>query len=509
MNTLSTRSLTFRTFVTLSAVLVVLAVAGARPSAAARTVPPEAVSIPPAVTVTHGPTDRPRIALTFDDNYQLPQAYETLRILTSEHVPATMFVIGHYEDLGPDLTKQLAKGDFEIGDHTRSHANCPTLSWRALMIEIGAGTRTFQKATGKTTSRLFRPPGGFTDEFVARAAAAQGFRTVVLWDIDTKDWKGTSAAAIRNQVLSQAHNGAIVLLHLAGPHTAEALPGIISGLRNKGYELVTVTDLLKGDRRFIDVDPATADGKTILRMIDAGYLEPVDGDYFGSSDPVTRAQLARAMVSVGLPASTGDAGEIDYRAVAASTGLLGLASPGTYDETPINRLQLAQVLARVARTKGYGTPGGHPSAGGSVAADAEATVARLTDVPAYARADVTLAVSLGLISPKSESRFGVFALPQRRHLAIITARLQDLPVVGSSTLHPASDATTTDASRNEVRGTISSGLRGRVLRGGGTWIAALLAAGGLLVSLRLRAVVSRRQHSHRQRARARSRREHA
>ena len=234
------------------------------------------------------------------------------------------------------------------------------------MIEIGDGTRTFQKATGAATSRLFRPPGGFTDEFVARAAAAQGFRTVVLWDVDPQDWKGTPAAAIRARVLSQAHNGAIVLLHMAAPHTAEALPGIISGLRNKGYELVTVTDLLKGDRRFVDVDPATADGKTILRMVDAGYLEPVDADYFGPSDPVTRAQLARAAVLAAgaAPASPTGGAEVDYQAVAVSAGLLGPASPGSSDEAPINRLQLAQVLARVARTKGYAAPGDHAGTGG-------------------------------------------------------------------------------------------------------------------------------------------------
>lgn len=505
MIALDTRAFAIRTVIALAVAVLSLSVAGARPSQAARTVPLEATSIPPALTVRHGPTDRPRIALTFDDNYQLPRAFETLRILKQEHVPATMFVIGHYEDLGPDLTRQLAKDGFEIGDHTRSHANCTTLSWRALMIEIGNGTRTFHADTGAPTARLFRPPGGFTDEFVTHAAAAQGFRYVVLWDIDPKDWKGTPAAAIRATVLSQAHNGAIVLLHMAAPHTAEALPGIISGLRNKGYELVTVTDLLRDGRRFVDVDPATAGGTTILRMVDAGYLEPIDADYFGPSDPVTRAQLARAAVSAAgpTPAAPAQAGQVDYQAMAASAGLLGPPPSAGSSDAPIDRLQLAQVLARMARTKGYGsqnggsgtapTTGATTGPGTAAVARPRSAAADLTDVPAYARADVALAVGLGLITPKSPTRFGVFALPERRHLATTLARFQDLPVVGSSILRSASDNAAAGAAGATGDGqSVASGRDGSTWRGLVLWLAVACVAGGLLVALRLRAVASRR-----------------
>jgi len=508
MISLDDRSFAMRTAIALCAAILGLAMVGARPSAAARTVPPEAVSVPPAVTVRHGPTDRPRIALTFDDNYQLPQAFETLRILKREHVPATMFVIGHYEDLGPDLTKQLAKDGFEIGDHTRSHADCTTLSWRALKIEIGNGTRTFSAATGGATAPLFRPPGGYTDEFVARAAAAQGFRYVVLWDIDPKDWKGTPAAAIRAIVLSQAHNGAIVLLHMAAPHTAEALPGIISGLRDKGYELVTVTDLLKGSRRFVDVDPATADGKTILRMVDAGYVEPVDADYFGSADPVSRAQLARAAVSAaGLtPASPSEQGPVDYQAVAAAAGLLGAPPSGASGDAPIDRLQLAQVLARMARTKGYGPTG--DDSGGSATTTAPAT-GDLTDVPDYARADVALAVSLGLVRPKSPTRFGVFALPERRSLSTILSRFQDLPAVGPSTLRPPPNGAAPATSETTVgEATLPSGRDEGRWHSLAIWPAGVLIIGGLLVTLRLRAVASRRSRRGSRRHTGDPRREH-
>ncbi|MCJ7798032.1 MAG: S-layer homology domain-containing protein, partial [Thermoleophilia bacterium] len=308
----------------------------------------------------------------------------------------------------------------------------------------------------------------------------------------------------RETVLSHAHNGAIVLLHMAAPHTAEALPGIISGLRNKGYELVTVTELLRGSRRFVDVDPATDEGKTILRMVDAGYLEPVDTDYFGPSDPVTRAQLARAAVSVAgpTPASPSEGGLVDYQAVAASAGLLGSPSSGGSGDAPINRLQLAQVLARMARTKGYGTQGDALGAGGTASGSAEtgteaaadlAAAADLTDVPAYARTDVALAVSLGLITPKGRTRFGVFALPERRHLATILARFQDLPAVGPSTLPAASTDAAPVASGAAIGGNaVPSTHDGGTRRGLIMWLAGAFILGGLLVALRRRAVASGR-----------------
>ena len=197
-----------------------------------------------AVVVRRGPTDLKRVALTFDDNYEGPNATATLAVLEKYHVPATFFVIGHYVDTGPELAKAIAAGGFEVGDHTRSHCDCRTLSKHGLRIEIGNGTDHYRALTGAPTVPLFRPPTGTYDQKTLEVAAEKGFKYVVLWDIDTKDWQGKSADSIRSMVLSQATSGSIVLMHVGAPHTAEALPGIIEGLRAKGYELVALTKLL-------------------------------------------------------------------------------------------------------------------------------------------------------------------------------------------------------------------------------------------------------------------------
>jgi peptidoglycan/xylan/chitin deacetylase (PgdA/CDA1 family) len=198
-----------------------------------------------AQIVKHGPKDKKWIALTFDDNYQGGNATKTIAVLKKYDVPATFFVMGHYIDTGPKLAKEIAAAGFEVGDHTRSHANCPTLSKRALRIEIGNGTDHYRAVTGAPTVALFRPPGGFIDQKTCEVAAEKGFKYVVMWDVDTNDWRGRTASQITETVMGNAHNGAIVLMHMAAKHTAEALPGIITRLRDAGYELVPLTKMLQ------------------------------------------------------------------------------------------------------------------------------------------------------------------------------------------------------------------------------------------------------------------------
>lgn len=208
------------------------------------TVTQQTVDVQAAPVVTHGPRNHKRIALTFDDNYQEPNAFKTLAVLEKYKVPATFFVIGHYVDTGPKLAEAIAQGGFEVGDHTRSHCDCPTLSKHGLRIEIGNGTAHFHTLTGSPTAPLFRPPYGHYDEKTREVAAEKGFKYVVLWDVDTEDWRGRTSAEITEAVLAGAHNGAIVLMHVAAKHTWEALPAIIKGLRARGYDLVTVGQLL-------------------------------------------------------------------------------------------------------------------------------------------------------------------------------------------------------------------------------------------------------------------------
>ncbi len=201
----------------------------------------------PLTPVYHGPRTRPEIALTFDDNDHPDRTIATLETLMHYRVPATLFVIGQavekYPAINHVIERGIEEGLFEVGDHSRSH---PDLAQKLLPRgEIGAGVDAFRRMSGLPTVPLFRPPYGSTDARIGAIAARKGFRHLVLWDVDPRDWEGHSAATIEERVAAEAHEGAIVLLHSNTPHTAAALPNIIEGLRASGHTLVTISTLLQ------------------------------------------------------------------------------------------------------------------------------------------------------------------------------------------------------------------------------------------------------------------------
>jgi hypothetical protein len=349
---------------------------------------------------------------------------------------------------------------FEVGDHSLTHPFLTKLPWDRLMEEVGGGTETFARLTGVRTTPLLRPPYGHTDATVAEAAGAKGFRYIVLWDIDPSDWTNISGDAIRNHVVTNAHDGAIVLMHMSAAHTFEAIPGIVRDLRARGYELVTVSELLKDGRRFLDVRDATPGAPAIGRMVDKGYMSGYDENYFGPVDRVTRAQFAKVAVLVtGLHTPQVEAAAsptfsdvpllfdpngnaltypFDYVEEATAAGLVGGRPVGDSLEfgpgEPITRVQLAQILARMARTlKGYPRSPSDPTAPLS------------SDVPAYAAEDVRLVERLGLMTGYSDGTFGAWGPALRAHVAQVMIRFVDLapyqPPSTTTTLPPTTSTT--------------------------------------------------------------------
>ena len=189
-------------------------------------------------------TSRRVIALTFDDG-PWPDTPQFLDILEREHVHATFFQIG--EQVGTYGRavdrRMLADGDM-IGDHTWSHADVAGAGAFAAS-QISAAAAAIRGATGFTPC-LFRPPGGATSGALVALARSMGF-TVINWDVDPRDWSRPGTGAIYSNVVGNAHPGAIVIQHDGGGDRSEtlaALPQEIATLRSRGYQFVTVTELL-------------------------------------------------------------------------------------------------------------------------------------------------------------------------------------------------------------------------------------------------------------------------
>jgi peptidoglycan/xylan/chitin deacetylase (PgdA/CDA1 family) len=184
------------------------------------------------------------IALTFDDGPG-PYTPEVLAVLERMHAPATFFEVGIEEGYFHASTSAIAAAGDVIGDHTESHAPMSRLSRREQRAEILQQTSAVG-AYGAPFPRLFRPPYGMWNN--TTLALLRKYRMLmVLWTVDTSDYRQPGVKAIVDAAVDRAQPGAIVLLHDAGGNRSEtvaALPRIIRALRARHYKLVSVPRLL-------------------------------------------------------------------------------------------------------------------------------------------------------------------------------------------------------------------------------------------------------------------------
>ena len=199
-----------------------------------------------------------KIVLSFDDGPDRRWTPKILDILKEKHAPAVFFVVGEQGNASPDLLKREYSEGHEIGNHTFTHPQFDEISHTQVKWELNLTQRLIESTLG-VKSLLFRPPYGIDHqpeyaEEVAPLPYPQDLGYIIVGQrIDPDDWRMAGdkpqrpAEEIAEEVLRQAKNGNIVLLHDGGgdrAQTVAALPLIIDGLRANGYELVSVSDLL-------------------------------------------------------------------------------------------------------------------------------------------------------------------------------------------------------------------------------------------------------------------------
>ena len=189
-------------------------------------------------------TQHRQIALTFDDGPG-PYTPKILAVLQRTHTPATFFEVGEEDRYFAASTARIvARGD-PIGDHTETHPPMSQLSARDQERQLLEETEQTGDS-GAPFPRMFRPPYGQWDDTTLRLLKRYHM-LMVLWSVDTEDWRRPGTRAIVSAALQGAKPGAIILMHDAGgdrTETVAALPRIIRTLRHRGYALVTVPRLL-------------------------------------------------------------------------------------------------------------------------------------------------------------------------------------------------------------------------------------------------------------------------
>ena len=185
------------------------------------------------------------IALTFDDGPHPKKTPKILDLLAKHGIHATFFMIGQNVEYYSQAAKRVVSEGHEIGNHTYSHPHIGKSQKSVLLGEMTECASSMERILGRIP-RLFRPPEGVVDDDIKAAAFDMGYN-VILWSVDTRDWAGASAENIAKNVLSNVHPGDIILMHDytgSNCHTLEALEIMIPQLLEKGYNFVTVSELI-------------------------------------------------------------------------------------------------------------------------------------------------------------------------------------------------------------------------------------------------------------------------
>ncbi len=187
------------------------------------------------------------IALTFDDGPDERYTPQILDVLQKHNVKATFFFLGSRVNKYPDMAKKVHEDKHVIGNHTYWHPELTKTSVENMVWEIKKNEKEIQNVLHMKTN-LFRAPYGALNEALVKKLAELGYRGIG-WSIDTEDWKNKSGEEIKQNMLQEAHPGAIVLMHSAGhwtqdlSGTAQALDEVIPILKSKGYKFVTIPEM--------------------------------------------------------------------------------------------------------------------------------------------------------------------------------------------------------------------------------------------------------------------------
>ena len=205
------------------------------------------------------------IALTFDMGGRITPALDIVRFLELERVCATIFPTGAMAQTATGravLAEIRAHPElFELGNHTVHHCNlrdggggsaCPAARPSAAFVaaELRDADTIIAGIAGRHTTPYWRPPFGALDTTLAGVAASAGYPYTIMWSTDTIDWRtvadgGPSASDIAAKVIAGRKAGAIVLMHLGGWNTRDALPAMVQGLRAAGYTPTTISALYR------------------------------------------------------------------------------------------------------------------------------------------------------------------------------------------------------------------------------------------------------------------------
>ncbi len=187
-------------------------------------------------------TEDKKIAITFDCAWGASDISEIVNILNKNEVKATFFLVGDWIKKYPEAVNILYENDMEIGNHSDGHAHVNNLSFEDNVKDMKLCNNRVEELTG-VKPIFYRGPYGEYNNTVIQAAESLGMK-VIQWDVDTLDYTGKTPDEMCDRIKKKIRNGSIILMHNDTKYTVQGLQQIIDTIKNLGYEIVPLDELI-------------------------------------------------------------------------------------------------------------------------------------------------------------------------------------------------------------------------------------------------------------------------
>lgn len=197
-------------------------------------------------------TEEKKVAFTMNCAWNADDIDNILETLEKENVKITFFMVGEWIDKYPDEVEKIFNAGHEIANHSDTHKHVNNLSYEDNVKEIKSANEKIKKITGKE-NKLYRAPYGEYNNTVIKSAKENGY-IPIQWSLDTLDYTGITGEEMWNRIENKMQAGDIILSHNGTEHTADSLELLIKNIKEKGFEIVKVSDLIYKDNYKIDLN---------------------------------------------------------------------------------------------------------------------------------------------------------------------------------------------------------------------------------------------------------------
>ncbi len=219
---------------------------------------PESVEAAAQPTPTPAPVIRDKaVALTFDDGPSRANDGRIVETLQKYGAHATFFVLGDRARVDGDILQMYLAAGCEIGSHSWNHPQLSKMKWDEIERQLSKTNKAVSKLTGGYQIQLLRPPYGSISNTMRKKLDMP----MILWSLDTLDWKTRNTKKIFREVRKEVKDGDIILMHDIYSTTADAVEKVVPWLQNKGYDILTVSELMERKGKNIEGGSAYLNGR--------------------------------------------------------------------------------------------------------------------------------------------------------------------------------------------------------------------------------------------------------